>query len=365
MNTRSGRSITIVGGGLAGLTLGIGLRRRDVPVAICEAGHYPRHRVCGEFISGRGQAVLERLGLGRLLSEAGAIQAHNVRFFSGNRSGPARTLRAPALSLSRFVFDSTLAYAFTEAGGELREGVRWQSDFGEGVVQATGRRVAPNDGEQRWFGLKVHARNMTLTADLEMHSLGNGYVGLSRLSGDEVNVCGLFRRLGTDSSANAAAQPGPSARISGTAGRTLAWKTRLCGPEGSALHTRLLQAEFDADSFCSVAGLCLEPHLEAGQTDCRIGDALTMTPPVTGNGMSMAFETAAIAVEPLTAYSRGSMSWSQVRTAIALACEQTFASRLAWARRLQWLMFAPILRPFAAPLLNSTLLWRTLLAKTR
>jgi 2-polyprenyl-6-methoxyphenol hydroxylase-like FAD-dependent oxidoreductase len=51
----STKPITIVGGGLAGLTLGIGLRRRGVPAALWEAGHYPRHRVCGEFICGRGQ----------------------------------------------------------------------------------------------------------------------------------------------------------------------------------------------------------------------------------------------------------------------------------------------------------------------
>ena len=56
------KPITIIGGGLAGLTLGIGLRQREVPVTIWEAGNYPRHRVCGEFISGNGQAVLERLG---------------------------------------------------------------------------------------------------------------------------------------------------------------------------------------------------------------------------------------------------------------------------------------------------------------
>jgi len=48
------KPITIVGGGLAGLTLGIGLRQRGVPVTIWEAGKYPRHRVCGEFISGNG-----------------------------------------------------------------------------------------------------------------------------------------------------------------------------------------------------------------------------------------------------------------------------------------------------------------------
>ena len=55
--------IIIVGGGLAGLTLGIGLRRRNVPVTVWEAGQYPRHRVCGEFISGRGPASLGRIGL--------------------------------------------------------------------------------------------------------------------------------------------------------------------------------------------------------------------------------------------------------------------------------------------------------------
>ena len=57
------KPISIIGGGLAGLTLGIGLRRRGIPVTVREASHYPRHRVCGEFISGRGQDVLVRLSL--------------------------------------------------------------------------------------------------------------------------------------------------------------------------------------------------------------------------------------------------------------------------------------------------------------
>ena len=57
------KPITIVGGGLAGLALGVALRRNDVPVSVIEAGHYPRHRVCGEFISGEGLRVLDGLAV--------------------------------------------------------------------------------------------------------------------------------------------------------------------------------------------------------------------------------------------------------------------------------------------------------------
>ena len=104
--------ISIVGGGLAGLTLGIGLRRQGIPVTLWEAGTYPRHRVCGEFISGRGQQVLERLNLRKPLLEAGAFTAKSATFIIGKFSSPVRPLPEPALSLSRFELDSLLARIF-------------------------------------------------------------------------------------------------------------------------------------------------------------------------------------------------------------------------------------------------------------
>src|SRR5689334_290721 len=94
------KPITIVGGGLAGLTLGIGLRRQNVPVTILESRRYPRHRVCGEFISGQGQQTLERLGLREVFVESGAIPARNAAFFSGRFGSPARQLKPAALCLS-------------------------------------------------------------------------------------------------------------------------------------------------------------------------------------------------------------------------------------------------------------------------
>ena len=80
------KSITIVGGGLAGLTLGLGLRERGVPVTLWEAGHYPHHRVCGEFVSGRGLESLDRLRLRRLLEDAGAVTASTAAFFEIGRA---------------------------------------------------------------------------------------------------------------------------------------------------------------------------------------------------------------------------------------------------------------------------------------
>ena len=62
-------SIEIIGGGLAGFRWS-GAATGGMPVTIFEAGDYPRHRVCGEFISGLESATIDRLGLAPLLADA-------------------------------------------------------------------------------------------------------------------------------------------------------------------------------------------------------------------------------------------------------------------------------------------------------
>ncbi len=320
-----------------------------MPVTVWEAGRYPRHRVCGEFISGRGQGTLQRLGLHELLQQAGAIPARTTAFFSPRAASAVCELAEPALSLSRFALDHLLAEQFRQLGGELRENERWRGeDFLPGTLRATGRRLQPVEDGWRWYGLKVHARNVPLVADLEMHLAPNGYLGINRLQNDEVNICGLFRRPATagDAAAN--------------------WRETLRGPAGSHRHQRLRDAAFDEASFCSVAGLSLTPHRATAAAECCVGDSITMIPPVTGNGMSMAFESAEMAIEPLAAYSAGKLSWLDAQRAIAHACDRAFARRLAWAGWLQRLMFRPRLQtPLVLLGPRWPWLWRLLLEKTR
>jgi menaquinone-9 beta-reductase len=343
------KPITIVGGGLAGLTLGIGLRQKNIAVEIFEAGHYPRHRVCGEFINGRGLEILATLGLKGKFLEAGAIETRNAAFFSANSKSPARPLSSSALCLSRYVMDDLLAREYQRLGGVLHENTRWQkNEFGEGVVRATGRRLQPTENGWRWFGVKAHARNVNLNADLEMHVSRAGYVGLCKLGGGEVNVCGLFRRKSVGDKSN---QTGVDL---------------LRGEPGTILNERLARADFVEDSFCSVAGLSLRAQHGADRNECSVGDSLTMIPPVTGNGMSMAFESAEIAIEPLAAFGRGQITWTQTQQTVARNCDDAFARRLKWARMLQWLMLSPLAhRGVVSVLLRSNLLWRMMFEKTR
>jgi len=342
------KPVTIVGGGLAGLTLGIGLRQRDVPVTLWEAGAYPRHRVCGEFISGRGQQSLQRLGLLELLQSAPTTHAKDAAFYLGAAGSRPSRLPEPALCISRFYLDELLAGEFQRLGGELRVHERSRETAGSGIVRATGRRPETAEGGWRWFGLKVHARDVELTADLEMHFVPNGYVGLCRLAGGEVNICGLFRSR----------KPMPDLAQT--------WRNRLCGPDGSVLQGRLANVEFDEASFCSVAGLGLHKRRASDREECAIGDSLTMIPPVTGNGMSMAFESAELAIEPLAEFSKNGISWEQAQKRIAAACDARFARRLSWAGMLQRALFIPWLRPVLFQAVShADIAWRSLFERTR
>ena len=245
-----GKPITIIGGGLAGLTLGIGLRQREVPVKIFEAGIYPRHRVCGEFISGNGQAVLERLGLLARLEQAGAVHARTVMFVCGSNRSPVRQLAAPALCLSRHAMDALLAGSFQQLGGELLVNTRWTSgESREGVVHASGRRARAAEKNPRWFGVKAHvsrSSSVKLEADLEMHLSPDGYIGVNRINGGEVNVCGLFR-------------------VREGARRPESRQDWLRGETGSLLRERLGAAEFDAGLVLLRGRVAIEAAARGGK----------------------------------------------------------------------------------------------------
>lgn len=313
--------VTVIGGGLSGLCLGIGLRRRGVPVRIIEAGAYPRHKVCGEFLSGKGREALAALDIEARLSCAN--EASDVTFSLGASTTAVRALPSPALCISRWKMDATLAELFTSLGGKLVTSQRASIEAGEGIVRATGRRPQTNEGGWRLFGLKAHAHGIALGAGLEMHFTPRGYVGLCAVEDGRVNVCGLFRSRG----------PVPSLARD--------WRAWLGGEPGSALHAKLAEARWDDASFSSVSALGLTPRRALFGEEMSIGDAVTMIPPVTGNGMSMACESAFAAIEPLIGWSVGKSSWDGARLTLFRRLDAEFDRRLRTAAVLQRVVVHP------------------------
>lgn len=318
------KQITIAGGGLAGLALGIALRRRSVPVKILEAATYPRHRVCGEFISGIQKKELIELGIDDLISPA--VRPRETAWYDAARPMFRATLPESAYGLSRHHLDAALAERFAMAGGELLTKTRFDGDGEqEGTVLASGRpqRNSP------WLGLKAHFEGLALTADLEMHLGKTSYVGLAKIENDRVNVSGLFRRSSPVSG-------GPAVLVQAVQ------DAGLCD-----LADRLRVARMDSTSLKGVNRF----HLGwQSQRDAavRIGDAAVMIPPFTGNGMTMALQSALAAVDPLVQWSNGDNSWGVSQTKIQKSLHHLFTKRLRWARAFQWLLLQPLGRRFCS-----------------
>jgi menaquinone-9 beta-reductase len=328
------RPIEIIGGGLAGLSLGVALRREGVPVTLHEAGNYPRHRVCGEFITGLASSTIARLGLAPMLESA--LRHNEVAWSIAEKPPQIQRLPAPALGLSRHALDARLAREFAAQGGVLHTHSRVTSnENAPGRVFANGRRRA---SDPRWIGLKVHARALPLTRDLEMQLGEHSYVGLSRIENGEVNVCGLFRR-------RTLAARGPKllfAYLQAVGLRTLA--------------SRLAEAELDPESFCAVAALGFDRRFASNSKRITLGDAGAMIPPFTGNGMAMAFQSAELALDPLLAYSRGNIDWAGACRTVHEKVRSRFRVRLASASALHPFLLRPQRQRWFAALSRARLL---------
>ncbi len=308
------RPLTIIGGGIAGLSLGIGLRRAGVAVTLIEAATYPRHRVCGEFISGVSRETLESLGIADLLDDAEICRGTTWH----DASGPVlqKSLPSPALGISRYRLDQRMVDRFLELGGELREGERYRESDPptEGFIFATGRA---RDTASPWVGLKGHLLDYPLESDLEMHLGDGGYIGLSRIEDGRVNACGLFRRRG-------------DLKVSGS--EALLAYLEACGL-GPLAH-RMAEARIDPASLVGVSAFQFGQQEKKEGDGVRLGDRFSIIGPFTGHGMSMAFQSSALILPLLRDYAGGSLGWSRLSLLSERLLERSFRKRLRFSRLL-------------------------------
>ncbi len=336
------REITIAGGGLAGLSLATALRLHGVPVTMCEAGDYPRHRVCGEFISGVSQGTLEALGIAECFADV--RRQSTIAWFDGGREIHRDKLPEPALGISRYQLDARLRDRLASLGGEIHTHTRVRPEPQPGFVWTAGRRPCAGP----WIGLKAHIRGIPMAADLEMRAGANGYAGLAGVEDGWTNVCGLFRLDRSIAATGSALLP-----------------AYLAAGGNGGLAEILRGAEWREKSFTAVAGFRLGRQPPLPGLLC-LGDSESIIPPFTGNGMSMAFQAAECATRPLADWSAGAISWESAANAVRHALRRRFSRRLSVAAAIHPVLLATRGRALVRNLAAARLLpFRPMLALVR
>jgi menaquinone-9 beta-reductase len=292
--------VLILGGGVAGCAASIALARKGRSVTLIEREPTPRHKVCGEFLSGEALEDLHALGID--VASLGAVPLNYVRLAAARRAAEA-PLPFPAASLTRKALDTALIAEAVAAGVRIKRGRGvqslsratsnlWQATLDDGTTYeaptaflATGKHDLRGHGRPKdphqWVAFKMYYRlSATQNADLadasELTLYSGGYGGIQPVEDGITNFCCVVQR-----------------RYFASAG--LRWEGLLAKMQQDCPHLtmRLDGAEPLLDKPITVTHIpygYLRRSTEDGLY-C-IGDQAAVIPSFTGDGISIALHTA-------------------------------------------------------------------------
>lgn len=182
------RTVDVVGGGPAGAMAALAAMREGAAVRIFEKSSFPRHKVCGEFLSPAILTLLHRAGCGNAFLQLRPAVLREMELHFGMRVIRHR-LPEPAFGLSRYELDRLLLqHAASEGAAVMREHWSATAHAGTAILAAGRGSIAPASG--RLFGFKAHFTGPVNDA-VELYFFENCYVGVSAIEDGATNVCGL------------------------------------------------------------------------------------------------------------------------------------------------------------------------------
>jgi len=343
----------VIGGGLAGCSVALQLARRNHDVLLLEKSTYPRHKLCGEFLSPEAQTSLQGLGVLDAVCEAGAATIDHAHLTGPRGTASSHALPGSALGLSRYRLDELLyrqalavgvdgrtGTRVTAVEGSLDRGFSVQSDSATFesrlVIGAYGRRGVLDRTLNRPFlqeqspyvAFKAHYAGApdALPTAIELHAASGGYCGVGPVEEGHANVCWIGR---TDALKTAGGTP--TAMLEHTL------------RQNPALDDRMRGLSRVSDRFEAVSQVPLMPKTRFANDVCMVGDAAGMIAPLCGDGMAMALDAADL-LAPLTAdWLSGRRSDGSFRTAYRTQWQRRFGRRMRVGRWIHAAAFRPTL----------------------
>ncbi len=332
--------LIVIGAGPAGCAAAITTAREGASVLLLERGHYPRHKVCGEFVSAESIQLLRSLlgdNAAALLDPAPRIS--NARLYKGDVHANI-PISPGAISITRHDLDSALFRAASLSGATALENTAAasiQRDSDQFVVQtkveehrsrtlliAAGRwsnlqerENSSADREVRQLGIKAHFRNAnSFPRDtVELHFFDGGYCGIDSIAQDTVSVCSMVR-------------PDVARNLDQVFALSKFLRAR----------SRNWQPLFEP---VTTFPLIFRKPKPEGDGILYAGDAAAFVDPFIGDGISLALNSGSLAARSLAPVWRGECTLATVAARYRSAYEAHFAKVFRNAARIRQLLRLP------------------------
>src|SRR5579884_968020 len=304
--------LAVMGGGPAGCAAAITAARSGASVLLLERRTFPRHKVCGEFVSAESLGLLQTLltDVGSLINRAPRISGTRI-FLDG--AVVRSKIHPPAASITRFDLDSALWDASVAAGVTARTQVNVRSVEGHGpfriissdqyleakaIINATGRwsnitsaRTRARLNGDKWVGIKAHFHEVSAPNSVDLYFFEGGYCGVQPVSaatngaGNVINACAMVR-----------------ADIASTMSEVII--------QDPILAQRSRNSNAATDPVTTAPLIFHEPE-PLQNSMLQVGDAAMFVDPFIGDGISLALRSGTLAADCLVAFLRGQYSLEQ------------------------------------------------------
>jgi flavin-dependent dehydrogenase len=293
--------IVIIGGGLAGLTAAIHLSKAGKSVLLFEKNTYPKHKVCGEFISNEVLPYFNQLDLAISTLNPTSIDKTSISIASGQSI--LANLPLGGFGISRYQLDNYLYQKAIESGCKIIHQTINEVSFDRDVFTITtenqkvfqakivlgafGKRSNLDMNMQRafiqkkspWLAVKAHYKGNFPNDKVELHNFEGGYCGVSKVENNVINICYLVKyevfkkhKNITDFQLNVMHE----------------------NPKLKAIFGNL---EMLFEKPLTISQISFETKKQVEKHVLMLGDSAGLIHPLCGNGMAMAIHSAKIASE--------------------------------------------------------------------
>lgn len=340
MKTNS--DVIIIGGGLAGLTGAIHLSKKGLNVTLIEKSGYPRHKVCGEYISNEILPYLLWLDIDVLQLNPEKISLFE---FTTQNGKIARTkLPLGGFGISRYMLDHILYQKALSNGCIILKETVTDISFDKDefsvatpnqilsaklVLGAFGKRSNIDQFLARdfttkkspWLAVKAHYSGEIPNDIVALHNFNGGYCGVSKVEDNIINICYLADYTTFKKYKNIEEYQ-----------KNVLYKNKQ-------LKSVFENCELLFDKPLTISQISFDKKQPVENHILMIGDSAGLIHPMCGNGMAMAIHSAKIASELILDYYCGEItSRSTLEKYYAKQWKKHFGKRLLMGRLLSQIL---------------------------